>query len=315
LIAQAAQGKPITYHAPNTWNTNTTAKDLCWRDSYPNGAGVVQNGCSSDREWRDSMCYKKCNPGEDASMTMCKSACPAGWRTDPLTCWHDVDIRAADNSKCPWYDKCGLVSAKGCSVCPAGYHNDGCTCRIDAQATARTRDVGIGFAGSGCQAGFSKDPSGLLCYPTCKTGYRMVGPACWDQSCPTDYPVQCGASCAVSHDACAVSTESQVLTPLQVITNVVGIALTGGGSAAVDVAAGAAEGGAKAASQAAIASSLKAAAARAGKNLTESAVSSASGTMAAASVTGQFDYYSLDPTGVASVVEAYNKPICNVPQH
>jgi hypothetical protein len=316
LITQGAQGKTITYHDPSTWNTNTTVKDLCWRDSYPNTAGVVQNGCPADREWRDSMCYKKCNPGEEASMTMCKSACPPGWRTDPLTCWHDVDIRGADTSNCPGDDKCGTgwldwsksKPAKGCSVCPAGYHNDGCTCRIDAQATARTRDVGIGLAGSGCAAGYTKDPSGLLCYPTCKTGYQMVGPVCWNKSCPTDYPEQCGASCAVSHDACALSTESQVLTPLQVILNVVGIVFTGGGSAAVEV-------GAQSASKAAIAASLKAAAQRIGKNLTDSAVSSAAGTFASASVSGDFDFYSLDPTGVASVVEAYNKPICNVPQH
>ena len=320
-ITLAAQGKPITYHAPTTWNTNTTAKDLCWRDSYPNGGGVVQNGCPADREWRDSMCYKKCNPGETGSMTMCKSDCPAGTRTDPLTCWRDASITSADNSKCPWYDKCGLISAKGCSVCPAGAHNDGCTCRIDAQATARTRDVGIGIAGSGCQAGYSKDPSGLLCYPTCKAGYQMVGPVCWDQQCPADYPIQCGASCAVSHDACALSTESQVLTPLQVVTNVVGIALTGGASAGAEVGAEAAANGAKtaaeaggeAASKAAIEASLKAQAAKMGKTLTESAASSAAGTMASASMTGQFDYYSLDPTGVAQVVEAYNKPICNVP--
>jgi len=36
----------------------------------------------------------------------------------------------ADTSACPDYDRCGLLSAKGCSMCPDDtWSNDGCTCR------------------------------------------------------------------------------------------------------------------------------------------------------------------------------------------
>jgi hypothetical protein len=255
------------------------------------------------------MCYKKCGAGETGSMTMCTKSCPAGYRTDPLTCWRDVSIVPADNSKCPWHDKCGLITAKGCSTCPAGYTNDGCTCRADAQVISRTRDVGVGTPGSGCRAGLEKDPSGLLCYPTCRSGYRMVGPVCWADSCTGEYPVQCGLSCAVSRDACALGVTSQVLKPLEVVTNVVGIAFTGGASVAattgVKVAA--------TAGKAAIKASVQAAAKQVGKELSQQALETASSTFASAELTGSFSWYDLDPTGVASVVEAYNKPICKVP--
>jgi hypothetical protein len=263
------------------------------------------------------MCYPKCNPGETGSMTMCKRECPAGYRTDPLTCWRDVSITKADTSSCPWYDACGLTVARGCSKCPAGYQNDGCTCRADADVKPRTRDVGIGLAGSGCAPGMEKDPTGALCYPTCKPGYHMVGPVCWADTCTAEYPVKCGLSCAVSKDACALGIVSQVMAPIQVVTNVLGAVVTGGGStaamAAAKTAAAGAKVAAKAAGQAAIKESMKAAARKAGKELGEASLETASSTFASAELTGSFSWYDLDPTGVAGVVEVYNKPICKAP--
>jgi len=36
----------------------------------------------------------------------------------------------ADTSACPYYDRCGVLAAKGCSICPDDtWTNDGCTCR------------------------------------------------------------------------------------------------------------------------------------------------------------------------------------------
>jgi len=46
---------------------------------------------------------------------------------------------------------------------------------------------------SDCPAGFAKDPTGLLCYPNCKPGYRMAGPVCW-QECPAGFP-EAAADC------------------------------------------------------------------------------------------------------------------------
>ena len=316
-ITSLAQGQSVQLQDPSKIQVRGASKDLCWVDSYGNGAGEVQNGCPPGREWRDSMCYPKCNPGETGSMTMCKSECPSGYRTDPLTCWRDANIISADTSACPGHDVCGVTLARGCSKCPPGYKNDGCTCRVDADVRPRTRDVGIGVAGSGCAPGVEKDPSGLFCYPKCKPGYHMVGPVCWADTCTAEYPVKCGLSCAVSKDACTLGIVSQVMAPIQVVTNVLGIVVTGGASTAVTAAAKTAATGAKvaakAAGQAAIKETMKAAAKRAGKELGEASLETASSTFASAELTGSFSWYDLDPTGVAGVVEVYNKPICKAP--
>lgn len=63
---------------------------------------------------------------------------------------------------------------------------------INAQDTQESMDGcwlsaygrGVGKAISACGEGQEKD--GLLCYPTCDSGYYGVGPVCW-QSCPSDF--------------------------------------------------------------------------------------------------------------------------------
>jgi hypothetical protein len=63
---------------------------------------------------------------------VCWENCRPGYHDDGATCRKDAHIIGANNSKCPWYDKCGLTFAKHCSTCPdSSYHNDGCTCRQD----------------------------------------------------------------------------------------------------------------------------------------------------------------------------------------
>src|SRR5690606_4804882 len=123
-------------------------------------------------------------PGYSSSIwfpTVCSKPCPAGYRDDGLTCFRDASIISANNSSCPWYDKCGLTLKKGCSTCPAGYHYDGCTCRRDPHAIVKTRyDRGVGVIPSSCRPGEEKD--GLLCYPKCGEHYDGVGPMCWPKN-------------------------------------------------------------------------------------------------------------------------------------
>ena len=59
-----------------------------------------------------------------------------------------------------------------------------------------TQTRGVGTIPSTCPSGTVQDPSGLLCYPTCKAGYNMVGPVCW-QTCPAGY-VDTGALCHIN---------------------------------------------------------------------------------------------------------------------
>ena len=58
-----------------------------------------------------------------------------------------------------------------------------------------TTTRGAGTIPTICPAGTVQDPSGLLCYPACKAGYKMVGPVCW-QVCPSGY-VDTGALCHI----------------------------------------------------------------------------------------------------------------------
>ncbi len=149
------------------------------RLGYGRGAGSPM-GCAANEEQRGGLCYPKCTSGYSAPTAfpyLCATACPVGYRDDGLTCFRDAKIISADNSKCAWYDKCGLTFDKGCSKCPSGYKNDGCTCRVDAHMISKTTySRGAGVPLHTCGAGEEKD--GLLCYPKCQDGFHGVGPMC-----------------------------------------------------------------------------------------------------------------------------------------
>ncbi len=95
--------------------------DDCWKGAEKNGA----------------FCYIKCREDYHGVGPVCWGKCPVGYTDDGATCRRDVKTISANNSACPWYDKCGLTLKKGCSVCPSGYKNDGCTCRRDVHITSK----------------------------------------------------------------------------------------------------------------------------------------------------------------------------------
>jgi predicted hydrocarbon binding protein len=100
---------------------------------------------------------------------------------------------------------------------------------------------------------------------------------------------------------------SQVTTPLEMVVNITGIALSGGGSA---VAKSAAVTSAKTIAKASIKSQMIRKAKEMGKELLETAAENAASTVYEAQLTGEFSWEDLDPTGVANVVKAFNKPLC-----
>jgi hypothetical protein len=148
--------------------------------SYNRGAGTVPTSCGVGQVMEAGLCYSSCNAGYRAVGPVCWQICPAGYADDGVSCRRNAAIIAADNSNCPWYDKCGLTLAPGCSRCPAGYANDGCTCRRDAHIFPKsTQGRGVGTPPKDCGAGKVLDTG--LCYPTCSAGFRGVGPVCWEQ--------------------------------------------------------------------------------------------------------------------------------------
>jgi hypothetical protein len=178
-----------------------TEPEVCTRASFGRGVGRPVSACPPSSERSGALCYPTCRPGYSGVGPVCWQRCPAGYHDDGVTCRRNAHITSADNGQCPWHDKCGLVTARGCSKCPAGYKNDGCTCRKDVHIFAKSshgRGVGSPLQ---CAPGAQYDAG--LCYSPCRAGFGGVGPVCWE-TCPREFPVSCGVSCASSTFQCSV---------------------------------------------------------------------------------------------------------------
>lgn len=162
------------------------------KPSYGRGVGTVPNDCGPGRQYDAGLCYPLCPAGYRGVGPVCWQICPPGYADDGASCRRNAVIFGSDNSACPWYDKCGLTFARGCSKCPPGYANDGCTCRRDAHIFFKsTTTRGVGTVPGLCPAGKQYDAG--LCYPFCGPGYNGIGPVCWG-SCPAGFDDH-GATC------------------------------------------------------------------------------------------------------------------------
>ncbi len=162
------------------------------KPSHGRGGGLVPTECGAGRHLDAGLCYPVCNPGFYPVGPVCWGTCPPGYDDHGATCYRGTSIIGADNSDCPWYDKCGLVTAKGCSRCPPGYNNDGCTCRMDVHVTAKpSYGRGGGSVPGACTP--PKEMDAGLCYDPCPAGMRGIGPVCWG-NCPPGYDDH-GATC------------------------------------------------------------------------------------------------------------------------
>jgi hypothetical protein len=176
---------PVADCPPGFNDDGATCSSSVAKPSYGRGAGTAPTQCGAGQQYDAGLCYPQCAAGYYGVGPVCWQICPAGYADDGLTCRRDASIINADNSSCPWYDKCGLTFAKGCSVCPPGYANDGCTCRIDAHIFGKSSyGRGAGTVPTQCGAGQQYDAG--LCYPFCAPGYSGAGPVCWG-SCPNGY--------------------------------------------------------------------------------------------------------------------------------
>ncbi len=280
------------------------ADTFCWKDSYGRGAGSVPDACPGQQQ-DAGLCYPWCASGYYGVGPVCWQACPSGYRDDGSACWLDASIISANNSQCPWYDRCGVTLSKGCSKCPSGYRNDGCTCRRDTTKFYKASyGRGAGQARS-CNPSLQSDAG--LCYNYCSSGYSGVGPVCWGQ-CPAAAPVQCGAGCAESSAQCAEKIMTQIEASVEMASNIASAVMSFGSSAAVKYVTKA---GLTQTQKAALKQKIKA-------ELKERAYELAEferDAMAEAAVTAAqgepVDWSSLDPTGIAAMVDAFNAPLCS----
>lgn len=197
LFAWLGRGSPppTAICPPNYTDDGLTCRrdvSVVPKPSYDRGPGGPPYQCPVGEELDAGLCYPLCANGYHGVGPLCWGLCPPQYTDDGATCRRDAKIIGADNSKCPWYDKCGLTFAKGCSICPPGFSNDGCTCRIDTNVISKpSYGRGTGSVPNRCAANQEYDTG--LCYVSCAVGYHGVGPVCWG-SCPQGYDDH-GATC------------------------------------------------------------------------------------------------------------------------
>ncbi len=306
--------------------------NMCWAETQTRGAGTIPNKCGPNEELDAGLCYPKCKPGYVGVGPVCWKKCPSGFRDDGAFCakpapygrgagypWKFGDGFNLNGAK----KRCEKANRQGCEQngaimypkCKPGYHPVGC-CVCSPNCPSGFADIGVSCAKPSYGRGVGKIPTGCpagmvnqagLCYTPCGNGYNGVGPVCWADACPKAFPVKCGAGCAKSSADCADAIVNQVITPIEMVASITSIIFTGGASAPAQAAA---KSGAKIATKTAIKQSIKSHAKRIGKNLSEEALQNATETFYEAQRTGELHWGDLDPTGIANVVLAFNKPLC-----
>jgi len=315
--------------------------DFCWKQTEPRGVGKIPTQCGSGQENNSALCYKSCASGYTGNGPVCWGQCPAGYPDAGAVCgkpgpygrgggyaWKFGDglndhgmysrcEKANGRGNCEkWgavvYPKCRPgFHAVGCCVCspdcPSGFSDGGATCNKPSYGR------GVGTVPTGCMRGYNNQAG--LCYRNCDSGYSTgLGPVCW-KSCPASAPVSCGAGCALTLAECKAHTIDQVMSVMSLVVTIMQEVETGGVSLEWQELSA----GGKAAWVQMAKAALKNAAV---KNMTKDEVIATLRDQGvnvglnqmdnlANAATGQdFDFYSLDPTGIASVVKAYNHKIC-----
>jgi hypothetical protein len=391
--------------------------EACWRDSYGRGVGKIPD-CGPSQTKSGLLCYPKCGSDRRARSGttyknvagVCWQQCPSGFRDDGVFCRKNrteygrgagygvIPFKEWDDSgafkRCEKDHGRGQCEKHGLVVypkCDPGYTNVGCCiCKLkDDQCRRAGLDSGSVLALGSCKkhsfvvlpekggcSGNRENDAGL-CYPRCQPNYKGVGPVCW-ATCPPHMPVNCGASCAKSKAACAMTITDQASAPIMAAGNaaltVATLGTATGASAAAKAGATASKVAAKAAARAAAKATLKASVKTALKNrikyyskelAKDLAIDAAIGGVLSPAIwagmseknkadskaaigdevrkqlerelsdpdsidaiveatmkgveeqspAAAFPWESLDPTGIAEIVVAYNMPLCsNVPR-
>jgi len=255
----------------------------CWRESYGRGVGTIPpSSCTSGKVNDAGLCYEPCKDGYQGIAHKCWQVdCPSGYRDDGLYCAKPFPA---------WN-----------YGCPGGMTDIGVSCRKNNYV----RGAGTVPVAS-CPSGKANDAG--LCYEPCGEFYNGVGPVCWANTCPAEFPVDCGAACAKSTGDCAESIVDQTTTTVEFVANIASIAAGAGpvmksGNRFISQTAKM--------SKSAIKSQLKAKAKQIGKKLGEEALETAASSAYQAQLTGGISFADLDPTGVTAVAAAFYRETCD----
>jgi hypothetical protein len=318
-------------------------QDICWKRTVTRGVGKIPTECSNG-EKNAGLCYPKCPAGFTGVGPVCWQNCPPEYTNTGAHClkpkpygrgggypWKFGDSLNDSGmfSRCEGDNGRGNCEKNGLVVypkCRAGFHAVGC-CVCSPDCPAGMKDIGVSCQKQSSGRGVGKIPScrsdqdfdAGLCYPKCPAGTTGVGPVCWG-SCPADMPVNCGASCAKSSAACAESILNQVSSTGELALNAASLATGAGPVAKAGLTA--ARNAARAAGKSILSKEARRAAIevikrrlreearKEGREMSEDALDLAAQGLENAREEGEFDWTMLDPTGIAEVVKAFNKPIC-----
>ena len=312
---------------------------------YPDydGALVCYQSCQPGYTGVSWVCWQKCPAGFTDIGVSCAKPAPYG-RGGGYAYWWPFEGRADAVARCERNtgQACEIYGELAYPKCAAGYYAFGC-CICSPLCPSGMRDDGAfcakntytrGSASTACPAGQAYDAG--LCYPQCPSGSSGVGPVCWG-SCSGKFPTGCGASCAKSVSACTFSIINQVESTASIALNVASLVLTAGAATpAINLARQAAKNAGKRTLSAIARKEMKDRAEEtirkaltARRNLGKiekiqgklddaAQVSDNAELMVKAYEDGEFDWTILvpttladfDPTGILSVVQAFNKPIC-----
>jgi hypothetical protein len=179
------------------------------------------------------------------------------------------------------------------------------------------------------------EKSGALIYPNCKGDYYGNAHVCW-QHCPKSQPYECGpAACATDGSSCASGVINMVIAPLEIALNIAMAVGTGGTANATKAAVTTSlKTGARLVAKQTLMQGIKTMAKsiitkvqkkvaekltkKFAKETAQGFMEAAAESLAGSALAQDFDIKSflmdLDPTGIAAVVDAFNKPICEPDQ-
>ena len=218
---------------------------ICLKNSTGRGAGTIPPVvCKDGEEVYGGLCYPKCRDGfESVGCCLCRHiGCPPGFTDDgAATCikpdaygrgvgypWKFGDKASKEGM----YKRCeadygvGKCEEYGLVVypkCKSGYHAVGC-CVCSPDCPAGMSDIGISCGkesydrGTGTprpQCPPNEEEDAFLCYNKCQSGFRGVGPVCWE-NCPSSKPISCGVMCTVNEITCYNETASIVESAIKI---------------------------------------------------------------------------------------------------
>ena len=318
---------------------------VCWKPTYARGVGTIPGECAPGEHRESGLCYKICPAGFIGVGTACHQVCPQGFGSTgalDATCQKPAKFpRTAFPATAGGPAQCaGESQGRGCEAIgaalyvkpPPGYECAGPICQQTCPA-GMTETPGGGACrktpavarggGSIPACGSDAQAQGGLCYKNCNSGFGGAGPVCWGQ-CPASHPVDCGGMCGTHSSQCAAAVANQAISVLDFASTTIETIVTFGAAAGIRTAVNAAEKAAQEAAEAAITTTAKAtakASKAALRKALEEYAEGAAGSISQAQITNlaamaageKFDFASLDPTGIASIVAAFKKPVCELP--